>query len=440
MNREMGNMSLAGCGCLPGWRLQLVLCGLLLVPAQRYFPGNQAQASDRPYVMAQASAVKVNQNKRVDLSGNGSQSPYGTSGNQQKGGSKDPQILLPEGYFINGRSAVLFKHPKESRWFLKFKPGLKTAKSIADKSSVSRLQAIDTTGFPSRVKPVNVNKNPTLSKMDPFTVPFEILPCQWLTKMTSVSGDQEDSSINFRIWGEVTTYHKRNYILPKNVYVLSLFGKAVKKTKSKAVGGLSELDSLQYEGGLPSKPGKATEGKDGGENELDQSPKIDALRKLLISMPRAQPLMLREEASGKGNIKQGQQGLMPLSNRKPLQGNKQPGVTSQSSKGRAPGTGGGRMRSDMKEGAMVVDRVGRLDYDSDEQMWLFAFESDASHLSEPPIGLLPCRLLEVMERETYQSPQRVKYRVSGRVTKYQNRNYLLLRKVLFVFERGNIGK
>ena len=89
---------------------------------------------------------------------------------------------------------------------------------------------------------------------------------------------------------------------------------------------------------------------------------------------------------------------------------------------------------------MIVGRVGRLVYEPDEQMWLFAFESDASHLTEAPIGLLPCQLLEVMEKAIYQSARRVKYRVSGRVTKYQKRNYLLLRKVLLVFERGNIGR
>ena len=89
---------------------------------------------------------------------------------------------------------------------------------------------------------------------------------------------------------------------------------------------------------------------------------------------------------------------------------------------------------------MIVDRIGRLVYDPEEQMWLFNFESDATHLTEAPIALLPCQLLEVMEKATHQSAQRIKYRISGRVTKYQNRNYLLLRKVLLVFERGNIGK
>ena len=92
-----------------------------------------------------------------------------------------------------------------------------------------------------------------------------------------------------------------------------------------------------------------------------------------------------------------------------------------------------------RDGYMVIDRVGRLTYYPDAQQWLFAFEADAASLAEPPVEVLPSQLLEVMEKLQRKSSRALRFRISGQVTKYQNRNYILLRKVLVVYDSGNLG-
>lgn len=419
------------------WPLHLVLGSFLLPFSLIFLAQNKTQATDSQYVIAQAPPPKTNQYTPDNPSATSVKPSFNAFETQRNNTTKMPQILLPEGYAINGRSAILLKHPRDYRWFLKFKPGIKTINPSDKGSSDSNQQPVGTE------KPPKKQRNELLSKLDPFAVPFEVLPCQWLTKMRTVSGDLESGSINFRVWAEVTIYHKRNYILPSNIYLLSLFGKAATNPQSNPASGSSRLDSLNPISGLSNQSKNKDTRKPLYDEDLDQSKTIDNLRNMLLSLPRAQPLTLTDDDHK--SVDQQRLTLSPI--QKPLQKNNKTGTANKpfggqidSSRNRGSFSRGGKTRSDLKESAMIVDRVGRLVYDPDEQMWMFAFESDASHLTEAPIALLPCQLLEVMEKRTYQSTRRVKFRISGRVTKYQNRNYLLLRKLLLVFEQGNIGK
>jgi len=90
----------------------------------------------------------------------------------------------------------------------------------------------------------------------------------------------------------------------------------------------------------------------------------------------------------------------------------------------------------MPEGSYISDRRGRLVRQGSD--WLFAFESDGKALADPPILLLPNRWLEKMETDVTASPDAMVFRVSGEVTSYRGRNYLLLRKVLIERRAGAI--
>ena len=50
--------------------------------------------------------------------------------------------------------------------------------------------------------------------------------------------------------------------------------------------------------------------------------------------------------------------------------------------------------------------------------------------ADPPVLLLPCRELEWMENASNNGKRAVKFVVSGELTEYHGRNYMLLRKVL----------
>ncbi len=90
----------------------------------------------------------------------------------------------------------------------------------------------------------------------------------------------------------------------------------------------------------------------------------------------------------------------------------------------------------MTDGTILVDRVGRLVRESD--WWTFTFETGGDGQAEPPIRLLPSRLLERMEIESTGGTDRVQFLVSGEVTTFRSMSFLLLRKVLRKRNLGNL--
>ncbi len=80
----------------------------------------------------------------------------------------------------------------------------------------------------------------------------------------------------------------------------------------------------------------------------------------------------------------------------------------------------------------VVDRIVYIepaDPHRPEGWWLARMIGDNT-LGEPPLRLLPCQLLErAMALSARPSPTRQRFRVSGPVTVYRGREYLLLRKL-----------
>ena len=85
----------------------------------------------------------------------------------------------------------------------------------------------------------------------------------------------------------------------------------------------------------------------------------------------------------------------------------------------------------MREGSYIVDRTGRLTKTSDGQYEL-TFDSDSQGQQDPPVLLLPSLKLMMMEDLHNNSSRDAKFRVTGMVTEYLGRNYLLLDKVVIV--------
>ena len=88
----------------------------------------------------------------------------------------------------------------------------------------------------------------------------------------------------------------------------------------------------------------------------------------------------------------------------------------------------------VREGDVVINRMGRLGKDTKGTL-LFVYEADATDLSEPPLILLPCLKLEQMEILVAKKPN-VKFTVTGEVTVYHGKGYLLLRKVMLHRDLG----
>ena len=246
---------------------------------------------------------------------------------------------------------------------------------------------------------------------DPFAVPIEVLPGKWLTAMNKVTGNRVDMSTTFRVWGELTTYKGRNYILPTFVATLSLFGgQGQGPTEQVGASGASALGAGQQKNGQGGGVGETEGTGDGARHELPEK-----LRAMLLAVPRSEPLVWARDL----DVRPVRQGAQDQHSGDPIV------VAGDNNVG-------------WKDGHMIVGRVGGLIYDAEERCWLFAFGADAESLAEPPVVLHPCRLLEFMEG-TLERSLRQEYCVSGQITRYQSRNYMLLRKAQAVYDSGNLG-
>jgi hypothetical protein len=87
------------------------------------------------------------------------------------------------------------------------------------------------------------------------------------------------------------------------------------------------------------------------------------------------------------------------------------------------------------EGTFLSERPGRLVHESGRPMFVFHVEGDDRPARS--IEIMENQLLEAMERETEAGFS--EFIISGEVTRYKDRNYLLLRKILRRVGHGNLG-
>ena len=80
----------------------------------------------------------------------------------------------------------------------------------------------------------------------------------------------------------------------------------------------------------------------------------------------------------------------------------------------------------------MVDRVGRMTKDAEGQPAELTFDSDGKALKDPPMIILQNQKLMQMENAVQGSNRDIRFRVTGMVTEYKGRNYILLDKVVVV--------
>jgi hypothetical protein len=91
----------------------------------------------------------------------------------------------------------------------------------------------------------------------------------------------------------------------------------------------------------------------------------------------------------------------------------------------------------LPEGAYLVDRAGRLV--KRDNWWTFVHEDQGEVARSRPVRVLPSQLLETMEYASTEGTGDIVFVVSGEITEFHGRNYLLLRKVLIRRPMGNLG-
>ena len=81
------------------------------------------------------------------------------------------------------------------------------------------------------------------------------------------------------------------------------------------------------------------------------------------------------------------------------------------------------------EGELVIDLAGRVERDG-MGLWVFTSDNDADTPAgegglSGEITLVPCLMLQALERDLLESPARARLRISGRVLVFEGANYLL---------------
>jgi hypothetical protein len=86
----------------------------------------------------------------------------------------------------------------------------------------------------------------------------------------------------------------------------------------------------------------------------------------------------------------------------------------------------------IREGTHVTDQVGRLNHSPDGKQAIITFDTDGKLMLDPPMIVLPNIKLSAMEGAIAGLARDVHFRVSGTVTEYKGRNYILLNKAVAI--------
>ena len=83
----------------------------------------------------------------------------------------------------------------------------------------------------------------------------------------------------------------------------------------------------------------------------------------------------------------------------------------------------------LREGSYLVDRTGRIVKGANQQ-WEFNFDADGQAMKDPPVVVMPNLKLMLMEDQVHNASRDLRFRITGQVTEYRGRNYVLIEKVV----------
>lgn len=84
-----------------------------------------------------------------------------------------------------------------------------------------------------------------------------------------------------------------------------------------------------------------------------------------------------------------------------------------------------------REGEYLWDRTARITHEANGQTEL-TFDSDGKALRDPPMIVLPNQNLQLMEDQISASSRDLKFHVSGMITEYRDRNYILILRCVVI--------
>lgn len=95
--------------------------------------------------------------------------------------------------------------------------------------------------------------------------------------------------------------------------------------------------------------------------------------------------------------------------------------------------GGAQQQAVAREGTYIVDRVGRLTRASDGALE-FTLDADGKAMQDPPLRMIPNLKLADMEDAIASNSRDLRFRVTGMLTEYRGRNFVLIEKFVVLSE------
>jgi hypothetical protein len=190
-----------------------------------------------------------------------------------------------------------------------------------------------------------------------------LMPCTQLQEIERMIESAPDARLVFELTGEVYVFGNRNYLLPTHPPLL-----IGREEPEPAVDQPKETVGDEETDGQADEAGDSTESI------------IDRLERAVGPLPRRSDLDQELDDAERNEL--------------------------------------------MREGARLLDRRGTVRRTS-TGAFLFVFDADAEGQSDPPMPLLPCRLLHRIDAHAQNAGPDAKVLLSGRVFIYQDQNYLL---------------
>lgn len=201
------------------------------------------------------------------------------------------------------------------------------------------------------------------------------------------------------ISGQVFAYHGRNYLLPATFAIAN-------RNPEHADHSAPQSPASKTPAPQTAAPQNST-----SQNSAPHNATPD--RASMTADPRVEDLMRSLEADrGEARV------LEPTRSAAP--------GAAEPNEGLGANGGAGASLAPLAEGTLFSMRRGRLvRSDRDGGKYVFAFDNDPNSKAPGAMPLLPCRLLELMERTASLRGEDLVFRVSGRVTVFDGRNYLM---------------
>ncbi len=94
---------------------------------------------------------------------------------------------------------------------------------------------------------------------------------------------------------------------------------------------------------------------------------------------------------------------------------------------------------ELKQDSILTERTGFIKQQPDGE-WIFQFDALGRNMSNISLELLPCQALEAAQYKKAMAVRRARFKVSGIVTKYHDRYYMLLQTANRAYGHGNFGQ